>query len=522
MMPEDTESGPVPAEDAEREQAEASREPAAAAEDAEVVEAGADEAESAGAEPGGEAEEAAPAAEMDVSVEDAGVLRKKVTITVPTARIDAKREEMFGELSDTAQVPGFRIGRAPRRLIEKRFGKAVAEDIRNALVGESFRDFAEQAKLKVVGEPDLELEAIELPTSGPLVFSFEVEVAPEFELPKLEGIPVERREVEVTDELVEAHIRTLLEGRAKFERTDGAAAAGDSVTVAARIAGEGIEPVERPGLTLRVAPGQIEGLPLVDLGEALAGRKAGETASLSMVVSDSHPNEAWRGKTLTVEMTLTEVRRRVVPKLDDEMIEQMGLDSEAEMRQSVRMRLAGYVRMESRRFLHAQARQYLLANTALDLPPGVAKRHADRALQRRHVEMLQQGMPRERIDEEMTRLQADVTEEAEQGLKLAFILSKIAEERQISVTEDEVNAGVASLASVYNRRPERLRHELEADGMVLELATRMVEEKVLDQLLSTADFGGGQGEAAAPADAGAGADGESEAAVEAGGPQDAE
>ena len=127
-----------------------------------------------------------------VEVEDAGTLKKKITVTVYRDKIDAKRDEMFGELGTSAQVPGFRIGRAPKRLLEKRFGKEVSQDVRNSLIGESVGEAIKETELKTLGEPDIKLDEIELPDTGDLSFSFEVEVAPEFDLPKLKGIPVNK------------------------------------------------------------------------------------------------------------------------------------------------------------------------------------------------------------------------------------------------------------------------------------------------------------------------------------------
>ena len=109
-----------------------------------------------------------------VAVEDAGTLKKKVTVTVPRERIDAKFDELYGELGHSAQIPGFRIGHAPRRLVEKRFGREVGKDVRNGIIGESIGQALEQAELSTLGEPDLDLEAIELPDDGDLAYSFEV------------------------------------------------------------------------------------------------------------------------------------------------------------------------------------------------------------------------------------------------------------------------------------------------------------------------------------------------------------
>lgn len=423
----------------------------------------------------------------EVNVEDAGTLKKTVTVTIPAERIQAKRDEMFGELSSTAQVPGFRIGRAPRRLLEKRFGKEVASDVRNSLIGESIGDAIEKSELKTLGEPDLDLDAIELPEAGAMEFSFSVEVAPEFDLPELKGVAVEKTSAEVTDERLDQEIEMWAQSQSRYEDTDGEAADGDVVVAGATIRIEGEQEAhERPGLTLRVAPGQIEGLPLVDLAKALAGKKAEDSAELKITVPDAHPNEAWQGKEATVEIRISQVRRRVMPTIDDEFATGAGFDNLKELREFIRSRISAQAESEVRRNMRQQVEQYLLDKTEFDLPEGVATRHAASVIQRRTVELLQRGVPRERIEENITELQAAAGEQARRDLKLQFILDKIADEREIEVTADEVNARVAQMASMYNRRPERVRQELAADGSLAQLDVVIREEKTMDALLQDA------------------------------------
>lgn len=439
------------------------------------------------------AENTTPAAEtpelpeVGLKVEDAGTLKKKITVTIPEARITAKMNEMFGELSHTALVPGFRIGHAPRRLIEKRFGKEITSDVRNAIIGESLGKALEKSELKVISEPELDLDKIELPEKGDLEFGFEVEVAPEFELPELKGIKIQKRKFDITDEKAMEYLDQLRQNRARFDVTTEGAAEGDAVTAGAKITGEGID-VDRPGLHLRVAPGQIEGLPLVDLGKELAGKKAGDTVALTIKVPEAHPTEAWRGKDVTVTISVSEVHRRVLPELDETFAQQLGFDNLVGLREFVKDRLQMQVAQDQQRNLRDQIVQYLVEGTKLDVPEGVATRHAARSLQRRYVELLQQGVPREKIDENMAQLQAAAAEQSRTSLKVSFILGKVADLEKIEVSDGEVNSRISQIAASYNRRPERLRADMEQEGTLGELQSAIVEEKALDLLLERAEI----------------------------------
>ena len=435
-----------------------------------------------------QAQEEDTLAPFEFTAEDTDTLKKAVTVTVPEERIDAKRDELYGELSQSAQVPGFRIGRAPRRLVEKRFGKEVSRDVCNALVGEALGYVAEHAEFNTLGEPDLKLEEIELPDEGDLTFSFEIEVAPEFELPEMKGIPVERVVLDITDERVNEYVSRMREQQPKFEESSqGAAAERDIVIVDTTVSVEGIEaPVESVGTPLRVSVGQIEGLPLLELGRQLEGKTVGDTVTLTVTVPQAHPNEEWRGRGATVEITLTRLRRRILPEIGDEYAAGLGFDSMDDYRTFVRERMTEHVVAETQQAMRDQVGRYLLDNTDFELPPAIATRHASRTLQRRYVDLMRQGVPRDRIEEHMTELQAASETEAARDLKLMFIVGKIARNEDIQASEEEINSRVADIAARSNRRPERVRHQLEQDGNLGQIESQIIEEKVFDKLLEQA------------------------------------
>ena len=144
-----------------------------------------------------------------ITIEDAGPCKKKVLIEIPEESIKEAVDEQYKELAREAVVPGFRKGRAPRRLLEKRFGKETNEQIKLKLLAEASEAAIKDKELDILGDPDIDFEKVELPATGPMKFEFEAEVRPEFELPKLDGIPVKRPKLEVTDEQVTREIDQL-------------------------------------------------------------------------------------------------------------------------------------------------------------------------------------------------------------------------------------------------------------------------------------------------------------------------
>ncbi len=422
-----------------------------------------------------------------VTIEDAGPAAKKITIEIDRARIDAKFDEIFGDLRHSAQVPGFRVGHAPRRLLEKRFGKEAAEDVRNQLVADALGKVDEDSDLRIIGEPDIKLDEIELPDEGNLVFSVQVEVAPEFDLPDYKGIPVTEPSVEVTDERVAETTRNILSARGTLKPTDEPAAADDQVVADVTLTGEGIDETDE-NVEYQVAPAAFRGVPLEDLGEKLTGAKAGSTVTLTATVPEGHENEDWRGKEVTVTFDVKDVKRLEVPELTDELAREFGMDSAEQFGEFVTERLAAQLESERQQSMRRQVSQYLLDHATFDLPEGLAARQTARVLQRRYVDLLYRGVPREQIDQNLELLEARAGEEAAGELKLAFILDRIAQAEDVSVDDAEVNARIAEMAVRQGRRPERLRSEMTNEGSLGELETRIREQKAIDKLLEMAEI----------------------------------
>lgn len=436
-----------------------------------------------GAAPAEQAQDTGP--KNKVTVEEAGTLRKRIIIEVPREKLDAKFTEMFGDLGKSALVPGFRIGHAPRRLIEKRFGKEVGNDVRNSLVGEAIGAALEDLKLNTVGEPELKLEEIVLPHEGPLTFHFEVEVGPEFELPEYKGIEVKRPLAEATPEMVDKMLTNYRRAYGKLSVVDGPAAEGDVVTADVKITGEGID-VARPAMEMRVGAFQIEGIILEDLGKTLSGASAGQSRSAKVTVPAVHPTEEWRGKEVTIEFAITQVRRTELAELNDAFAAGAGYGTVEGLRQAIQARLTDDLANQQANAVQEQVAKFLMDNTKLEVPEGVASKHARSLLSRRYMDLLNRGVPQEQIDQNFQQLADSASAQAREDMKLSFILDKIATAENIDVEEAEVNSRIAALAAHSNRRPERLRQELASQGRLLEVVTAMRQDKALAKVVELA------------------------------------
>ncbi|HNX26253.1 MAG TPA: trigger factor, partial [Phycisphaerae bacterium] len=345
----------------------------------------------------------------------------------------------------------------------------------------------EDAELKTLGEPELKIDDIVIPEQGDLEYSFEVEVEPEVEMPELDGIEL-KKETETVDEAkIDDYIENIRQGQARYTEAAESEPAqeGDSIVASAKITGDGIE-FENPRVMLRVAPSYVEGIALPEAANDLLGKKTGDVVTIKTTVPESHAKEDWQNKEVSIELTVNKVSHRHVPELNEEFAKQMGFDSIAELKKYVGERLEANLESQTQQKLRQQVCDYLLEKTSFEMPEGLLKRQTAYTLQRQVINLMQMGVPQEKVLERKAEMESSAREEAHKSLRLSFILGKVAEKNKTEVNESEINSRVAQIAMQYGRRPERMRQELAADGSLGQVAQALLEEKVIDSILETA------------------------------------
>jgi len=428
---------------------------------------------------------------MDVTVDDAGVCKRKLTITVSREDVDKKLDERFTELQREAQVPGFRPGHAPRRLVEKRFREAVTEEVRTALAAESFENALKEQKLDVIGEPELGPDAIQMPDDGPLTLTVELEVRPEFELPDYVGIPIDVEHKTVDEKEVDQAIEHAREENAPLELVpEGKGAEKKDYVAADLVIQVGEEKiVDRQDVRFQVDEIVVEGIPLAEVPKILKGAKVGETKTATVKVPDDATREDLRGKDAEVSITVGELRRAAA--LDDEgLLKAIGYESMDTLKGSLHRQLEGQADLDYRRQQEEAVRAWLLEHAPMDLPEDLAKRHADRLLNRTLVNLQYRGVPVEQIEGRLDEIRNASAAKSARELKLTFILDRIAGKENIEVTDAEVDARVRFIAAQYGRRADRVREDMQAKGTLESLHGQVQEDKVIRMLLEKAKIAG--------------------------------
>ncbi|MBN1845577.1 MAG: trigger factor [Sedimentisphaerales bacterium] len=425
-----------------------------------------------------------------VTLEDCGPWKKRICVDIQRDQIDKELDKQYAGLRLTALVPGFRKGRAPRRLIEKRYGDDISSQAKLRLLAQAFEQIEKEQDFEILSEPDLDPEAIELPDEGDFHFEYEVEVKPQFELPELEGIRIEKPLFEVTEERIDEALENLLRRQGRIEELhEGAAQEGDMLIADMMMRADGVEEPVQDELRLFTNSSKINGVPIEPKKEDhwLAGVAVGDEATCKGIVPAEFAKSEYRGKEAEFTLRIKQLRRLVPAVLNQEFLQRAGLQDESELRRRIEEDMETQADREIRNQMAQQVYRYLAENVDFELPEGIASQHADRALQRRYFELLQQGVPQEQITQNLEQLRTSSTLESQQQLKMTFILEKVSEHLGIEVGPNEVNAVVAQLAAQYGRRPERMRDELQREGRLEQITQHLRDDRAIDKILEMAE-----------------------------------
>lgn len=424
----------------------------------------------------------------NVTVEDAGPGTKKVTVEIPEDRIKSVLEDQFRDLKREAAIPGFRAGRAPRKLVEKRFAPDVREQVRRQLLSESYEQALEKNNLKVLGEPEFDNpDDIKLPESGPFNYSFSVEVQPEIQLPDFSQLTVKKPKIAVTEENVDQAMKNLREQQGTLVPVedrgieDGDYVRGD---VSVKLGDEQI--MQQPDAQLVARAGRIGGIQVDDFADKIRGAKADETRTFTLHAPETHADERIRDKDVQVEVKIKQIKKLEPAVIDAVFLESLGFSNEQELRDALREQLEERIKQDVQNHMRQQVNDFLAANVQIDLPSKLTERQTERIIQRRTIDLMMRGMSQEQIEQNIEQVRTGAGDEAQRELKLFFILQKVATEHDIDVDESELNGQIAMIAAQRGRRPEKLKQEMANDGSLTNMYVQLREQRAIDKIIEQA------------------------------------
>ncbi len=423
--------------------------------------------------------------DLDVQISDAGPCKKHLKVAIARSEVDRQFEESLGSVKKEAAVPGFRPGRAPRSLVQKRFRKEVAGQVKSALLMATLEQIDEDYKLNPIAQPNLDMEAITIPDEGPMTFEMDVEVQPDFPLPAYKALTVKRPVRIIGDADVEAQMRTFLERYAQLvPKLEGGAAIGDHVTADLNFHKDGIGLNQAKEIQFRLQPElRFQDGSVPDLAGALVGAKPGESREAKALVGTASPDPALRGQSIGVTIQVHDLKTLRLPELDAAFLDSIGFETEEELRVALREVLERRVAFQQRQAVRRQIVEQLAAETPFDLPADLVARQERTTMRRQVEEMRGAGMSEAEIRAREAEIRANAHESTLQSLKEFFLLSKIADAEEIKVEDEDVEAEIYSIAARTDETPRRVRSRIEKEGLGEGLASQILERKTIDRIL---------------------------------------
>lgn len=420
---------------------------------------------------------------MKVEVEEISAVEKRVEIEIPAERVNDEIEEQYRELKSTAQVKGFRKGKAPRKILVRLFKDYIHEAVMKKLVEETLDTALARKNIEPVVEPVL--DPSELRPDQAYSYTVHVEVKPEIEVADYQGIEITHQPRAVTDEDVEEVVERMRETAALIREPDPARplTGEDQVTVELSIK-DGEEELIAAGENEQVIELWRESW-IPGLVEILAGHSAGDTVTFSAEIEDNqNVPEKFRSKNLAFTFTIKVIKERVLPELDDDFVKEYTRhQSVEEFRTSIREGLEERTGKQNRDSLEYAILEELAAKNQFPVPPSLKKQEARRMAKN----FLARQARREVADAEAEQFESIFLEEAEKGIRANYLLEAVARQESLEAGDEEIEERIKQEAEKAGMHPDKYKDRLGEHGV--EYARRqIVLDKALDFLVLHANI----------------------------------
>lgn len=387
-----------------------------------------------------------------------------LTVEVDAEKVNEGLDAAFKKVVKNVTVPGFRKGKVPRVIFEKRFGvEALYQDALDILLPEAYAKAVEEAGIEPVDVPKIDIEQMEKGKS--LIFTARVIVKPEVKLGQYKGLEVEKMDATVTDEDVENELKRLQENYAELVvKEDGKIEKGDTAVIDFEgfVDGEPFEGGKAENYSLEIGSGVF----IPGFEDQLVGMKAGEEKEIEVTFPEEYHAKELAGKPATFKVKVHEVKEKQLPALDDEFAKDVDDEVETleQLKEKIRARLEETKKNEAEAALRDAVVKKAAENAEIDIPEVMVKNETDRMLrefdQRLQLQGLNLDLYYQFSGQDEAALREQMKEDAEKRVRVALTLEAIAKAENIEVTEEEVNEELEKMAKTYNLEVDKLKELL--------------------------------------------------------------
>ena len=418
---------------------------------------------------------------MAVTVETLEKLERKITLNLPTSVIQNEVNTRLKRLARQVKVDGFRPGKVPMNIVAQRYGYSVHYEVMNDKVGEAFSVAANEANLRVAGQPRISEK--EQPSETEMAFDAIFEVYPEVVIKDLGQAEVETLQTHVTDEAIDKTVEILRKQKRTFAQRalDAAVAKDDRVTVdfVGKIDGEPFDGGRAEDFQFVVGEGQM----LKEFEEAVVGMKIGESKTFPLSFPEDYQGREVAGKTADFMVTLKKLEATHLPEVTNELAKSLGVaDATVDaLRADIRKNLEREVKYRLLGRNKQAALDALVSRAELDLPNSIVQSELDRMAQGAREELKQRGIKdadKAPIPDEVFRPQA------ERRVRMGLVVSEVVRMHNLQATPDQIKAHVEELAASYEKPAEVIRWYYSDNRRMAEVEAIVIENNVTSYVLS--------------------------------------
>lgn len=411
---------------------------------------------------------------MKYEIKEATATKKKVEIEVSAEDFNNYYSQTLKKISADAEIPGFRKGKVPENMVEKRVTKeGVLSEAAEIAIRESWAKFLAESKEEAISQP--QVEVIKIAKGNPLVFTAEFEILPEIKLPKLDSAKVEKSSVEVTDQEVEDAIKWIQQSRAKYSEKISGAEDGDLVEFTFSCLDIENDPEKKDRIVLGKGH-YIEGLE-----DTLRGMKREEVREFET----QHPQEK-KEKKIKISVKVDSVKKVEIPEVNDELVKGLGFNTVEELKKDIREGIKKDKEIAEIQRVREESIKKLIEKTEIEVPKTLIKREQDfmlnnikeRCLSELKINFEEYLKQVKKTEEEITK---ELEEIAKEKVKGFLVLHQIVKDEKIKVTEEEISQKIEEMLNQYPNK-EEIKKTMDEVQVRLYIEDELKREKAFNLL----------------------------------------
>lgn len=416
------------------------------------------------------------------AVEDISATKKRLRVEIPADAVDREITASVEKTRRSVTVPGFRTGKTPVGIIEKRFGKKIEADVLERIIPKFYMDAVKEADVMPVANPVLE-EGPDLKRHNPASMTFTVEVMPKVEALDYNGLKIKELPATVVDADIDGLLKRLREERTTYSPSEGPAETNDLLVLDYSIKEDGTGAKD---YIFKLGSGSLPDR----FSEQLAGRKKGDNLTIEADFPEDYRDRKFAGRHLTFEVLIKDLKKAGLPQIDDEFGKDLGFGTLAEFRKHLGEEIEKAKKEEIAKIQKAIIMKKLLDSHDFAVPESLIENEVA-ALVYSEANRMQGMAPENGPDAEDIRQKAMPA--AVQNVKAHLLLSMIGRKENVDVTEDDLKKNLLSTSAKLSVSPEEvMKYYISRDGSLNGLKNSIFEDKVLDLLLSRAVFEKGE------------------------------